>query len=440
MRTSSGRHAAGTQATRAWRPLLSSAARSAALNAVDAIARVIPSAAETWARRTDAPTEFNTASLAHGRAGAALFCAYYASAGHPVARESVAELYRAAQGSIASGGWSASLFGGRTGLAWVGTQFDPLPGKSTICEDAERFDGQLLIAVRDMDDDAEWDLTDGLVGIGVYGLARLPHELGRRLVELVLKRLSERARPQPGGVSWPTPRGRHSADPRLSAAAESFDLGMAHGVPGVIAFLASVSAAEVAIPAVAPLLEQSVPWLLQQRLAGNMISCYPAYVGPGLVSNPARCAWCYGDPGIAAAVYLAGRAMNHPEWMTAALQIARHAALRRAERDDVRDAGLCHGAAGLGHVFNRLHQATGDPLLRDAALYWFNRALSHRREGEGSAGFRAWSLERTLEGEWIDDPRFLTGIAGTGLALLAAATDVEPAWDQCLLLSGLGAD
>ena len=39
------------------------------------------------------------------------------------------------------------------------------------------------------------------------------------------------------------------------------------------------------------------------------------------------------------------------------------------------DAGLCHGAAGLGHVFNRLFQATGEQRLALAAREWFSVAL-----------------------------------------------------------------
>ncbi len=82
------------------------------------------------------------------------------------------------------------------------------------------------------------------------------------------------------------------------------------------------------------------------------------------------------------------------------------------------DAGLCHGAAGLLHVFNRLHQATGDGLLVDAARRWFEPALALP----------------------VPEDRFLEGRAGVDLALLAACTDVEPAWDRVLLLSGPGRD
>jgi lantibiotic biosynthesis protein len=38
---------------------------------------------------------------------------------------------------------------------------------------------------------------------------------------------------------------------------------------------------------------------------------------------------------------------------------------------------------------------------------------------------------------WRADPGFLTGSSGVGLALLAAATPVEPEWDR-ILLTDLG--
>jgi lantibiotic modifying enzyme len=100
------------------------------------------------------------------------------------------------------------------------------------------------------------------------------------------------------------------------------------------------------------------------------------------------------------------------------------------------DAGLCHGASGLALTFARLFRATGEERLRDAAVRWFERTLALRRPGNGIAGFRSWVPEEDgAEGwAWSDDASFLSGASGIGLALLAAATCVEPAWDSVLLL------
>jgi hypothetical protein len=118
--------------------------------------------------------------------------------------------------------------------------------------------------------------------------------------------------------------------------------------------------------------------------------------------------------------------------------IARRAAERPAEQSGVRDCGLCHGAAGVGHIFNRLFQATGEASLAAAARFWFERTLQMRRPKQGIAGFLALrpNPKRPNEKQWIGLPGILEGAAGIGLALLAATTPIEPKWDRMLMLSG----
>ena len=89
------------------------------------------------------------------------------------------------------------------------------------------------------------------------------------------------------------------------------------------------------------------------------------------------------------------------------------------------------GAAGLGHLFNRMFQATGEKCLAQAARFWFERTLRMRRPGRGVGGYEAWQLDDDGQVTWIADPGLLTGAAGIALALLATATPVEPAWTAC---------
>jgi hypothetical protein len=127
--------------------------------------------------------------------------------------------------------------------------------------------------------------------------------------------------------------------------------------------------------------------------------------------------------------------LREGSWLRLALEIARGAAVRPVDTCDVVDAGLCHGAAGLGHQFNRLFQATGDEHFREAAVYWLRRTLEFRRPGEGVGGFLARGPDRAGQEAWLAEPGLLTGAAGVGLALLSAATHVEPRWDRLLLCS-----
>jgi hypothetical protein len=128
-------------------------------------------------------------------------------------------------------------------------------------------------------------------------------------------------------------------------------------------------------------------------------------------------------------LFRAARAVEQPAWEDAAVDIVCATARRPARKCGVVDAALCHGAAGLGHIFNRFAQATGNEELERAAIDWLQR-----------------TLEMCAAPGWRRNTSLLTGSAGIGLALLAAASDLEPDWDQLLLLRltspepGSGAD
>ncbi len=100
------------------------------------------------------------------------------------------------------------------------------------------------------------------------------------------------------------------------------------------------------------------------------------------------------------------------------------------------DPGLCHGAAGVAHVFHRLFLTTREPRFADAARLWFARTLAMQGEHRGFAGFAAYEPDAQGKLGWAADPGFLMGAAGVTLALAAALADeADPGWDRVLLLS-----
>jgi hypothetical protein len=128
-------------------------------------------------------------------------------------------------------------------------------------------------------------------------------------------------------------------------------------------------------------------------------------------------------------------AFNREDWCDTAQDLALAAAGRPPAMSGVVDAGLCHGAAGLAHVFNRLFQASGEERLAAAARQWFRHVLEMPAHPDGIAGFAAWTHTDASGWHWHPDRGFLTGAAGIGLALMAAVGAQEPAWDRVLLLS-----
>jgi lantibiotic modifying enzyme len=418
-----------------WRALLEGNLRERALAVAEAIARRLREGvaagvgAEEWAAAEGTPNP----SLSGGAAGLAVLYAYLAGV-RPGQGDGTlaASLLRHAINAVAETPAEAALSSGLAGVGWAVAHlrgpFLPADGEDVN----DQIDETLAEHVARSPWPEDYDLIGGLVGLGVYALERLPRPVAVTCLERVIDRLAETAERRPEGVTWWTDPAWLPAETREKYPHGYYNTGLAHGVPGVIALLGCACAAGVAVDQARPLLDGAVRWLLSQSLPGG----FPGWVAPDVPPTPTRLAWCYGDPGVAVSLLWAARCVNEPAWEREALAIARRAAERPADRSGVVDAGLCHGAAGLGHLFNRLYQATGEAPFAEAARFWFEQTLTMRHPERGIAGYAAWmpSVAGNKDG-WVDEPGLLMGAAGIALALLAAATSGEPAWDRILLVS-----
>jgi hypothetical protein len=390
----------------AWCPLVEGQTAAHALAAVEAIARDLVS---------DPAAAAPGLSLYRGHAGLALFFAYLEQSLGDAQAGEIAQhhLDRAIAGLAEQPVPDASLYHGFAGVAWVA---EHLGAREASAEDEDpnvEIDAVLLSILRRGPWRGEFDLLGGLVGWGVYALERLPRPSAAAILPLVVARLAECAERGAHGISWRDPR-----DP-----AREPDPGMAHGSAAGIALLAR---------------------MLQEGVAGPEVPSLLAAIVDGVLNRPAGAegdgesdlAWCGGDAGLSVALLAAGRACGRDDWESAAGRLAAVAAERYPEDPEGFDLALCHGTAGLSHLFHRLFQATGDPALFAAARRWLERTLAWRRPGDGIGGYRCRSRQADGQFGWVSEPGFLGGAAGIGLALLAAATPLEPAWDRLLLLSG----
>ncbi|MCI0407178.1 MAG: lanthionine synthetase C family protein [Acidobacteria bacterium] len=328
------------------------------------------------------------------------------------------------------------LFEGFTGVAWAACHIDGTVVAVPDDDPNENIDEALKEYLSRTPWRGEFDLISGLVGIGVYALERLPRPSALECLEAVVERLQETSEVLPGGTAWRSSPDWLGPEYRDLHPHGVYDLGMAHGVAGVISLLAGACAVGVARDRARPLLDSAVAWLLAQELGEGSASRFSKWVVPGSRSEPSRLAWCYGDLGISAALLCAARLVGEPTWEREAVVTAGRAASRPADQAGVIDAGLCHGASGIAHIFNRFFHATGEERFLRGTSFWFRRVLEMKRPVGGVAGFSAWGgVDQSGDSIWRDDPGFLSGAAGIALALLAATTPIEPAWDRVLLLS-----
>jgi hypothetical protein len=331
---------------------------------------------------------------------------------------------------------SFQLYGGLAGAAWV---------LAHISDNAEEFlqeaDRTLTDALRE-----PWrgdhDLIVGLTGLGVYFVERLRAGAvtARPGIARVVEQLSVMADVLPDGAAWSSRQQPLPGSQLTSSPSGRYDVGVAHGAPGVIALLGAVAALrdpelEPTAAQARELCDRASRWLRAQRLPPHPWGRFPGWVTPEVQNlRPTRTAWCYGDPGIAAAMWTTAirTGADTTEWRELALE----AAGRPAELCIVQDAPLCHGAVGLAHLNNRFFQASGDERFREAARGWFERGLAMRRPGEGVGGFtRARGGPPGAELQLVHEavPDFLDGAIGIALALLAGLAREEPGWDRLML-------
>ena len=247
------------------------------------------------------------------------------------------------------------------------------------------------------------DLVNGLIGIGVYALARQKTGPNIKIGRLTIEKLTKEVK-------------AYRLNPSLSAHNSGlfYDYGLAHGVPGLIVFL--VHYGYLVVPDDTSSIVRALAYSLLYAEGCGGEARYSCRAGE---VTPSRLGWCYGDLSVAFALAVAGRHVNDPDLSEAAVRIIGHAATRSWGGSLVEDAGLCHGAIGIAHLFQRSYVMTSSLPAKMAAKWWLSRF------------FESYAQDPTA---WFRGPGFLEGTAGGGLAVISSLVPSNPRWDSAILL------
>lgn len=351
----------------------------------------------------------------------ALLRSYLAADGAvPDDDDTTSEAIAGAVDRLARGSASPALYGGASRVGWTVAHLADGEDADAVCS---ALDAVLLRRLREWEGD--YDLISGVTGVGVYALER--GEAGAPLVSAIVDELERVDARTPRWLTPPTLLPPHQRE----VAPEGYvNLGLAHGIPGSIAVLARFVERGLEAERSRALLDRAIAYVLElapPRAHGRFRAWLPEEAHPS-----ARLAWCYNDLGVAAALLVAHAYAGHAEAGAAGREVARDCAARSIDDAMIFDAHVCHGAGGIGHLFNRMAQATGDAVLREAASRWIDHTIAMRTT-EPIAGFPS---SHPKDGKRIMQPdaSMLTGAAGVGLVLHAASSEVEPSWDRLLMV------
>ncbi|MDE2351549.1 MAG: lanthionine synthetase C family protein [Alphaproteobacteria bacterium] len=349
-------------------------------------------------------------------------------------------------------------FGGLAGLSLVvdllsrgGTRYRRLQGEidTALAKSARDAGEQLHSNVHDLSVH-QFDAISGLAGTAACMLARQDTDELANALAPVIEALCAVASVD-GLPAWYTPPERiANPDMRAEFAEGNLNCGLAHGIPGPLAALALAYKAGMHNNG---LVEERIrgvaDWLLAHRVDDAWGTNWPAAIPVATVGgarrailpqevhahfgkplHPTHAAWCYGSPGVARALWLAGDALDEPRYRDAALEAVRAICARPWQARQISSPTFCHGVSGLAHIVLRFAQDTDLPWLWEASRAMLDMLLE-LYEPDSVLGFRA----HEPEGRRIDRPGFLDGAPGVAAALLAFATDRAPCWDRVFLLS-----
>jgi hypothetical protein len=275
----------------------------------------------------------------------------------------------------------------------------------------------------------EFDLVRGLTGLGAYLLRRDPHS---HLVRQVLTYLVQLTEPVPAdddaGTAVPgwwisdVPPGRPVDVFRGGHA----DLGMAHGITGPLALLALAMRSGITVQGQAAAIDRICRWLEAWCHAGPAGPWWPKRVtlaelraGRSSRSGPARPSWCYGTPGIARALQLAGCATGDRTRQLHAEDALAGCLSDPGQLAQFTDLALCHGWAGL------------------IATTWYAAADALSPQvGMGLPRLLDTLLDLVAAGDSpsLELPGLIEGSAGIALTLHTMATGTSGGWETSLLI------
>jgi lantibiotic modifying enzyme len=385
-------------------------------------------------------------SLAEGDAGLAVMSGYldqcfpaegWDTTGHD-------QLAAAARAVEQKGCPSLGLFGGLSGLAYAaltlsrnGTRYrrlltridhSLLPQMHTLACESRAHRTGMAVSI--------FDLISGLTGIGAYLLGRGEQTRDFDAPAAVIRALMAITAGESSLPRWYTPPGLN-ADPAQVRHQPygSLNCGLAHGIPGPLSLMALALSAGLTIKGLDERVAQLANWLIAQRLENNWGITWPSMItlnsdGRSSSAIPSRTAWCYGSPGVARSLWLAGMALGNKNLCDTAIEAM--ACVYRTPHTErgVDSPTLCHGLAGLLQITLRFAHDTNDVLFTEAAKQLVEEILS-AFEPDTIVGMR----DIEPDGRRVERAGLLTGASGVALTLLAAATDIEPTWDRAFLLS-----
>jgi hypothetical protein len=214
---------------------------------------------------------------------------------------------------------------------------------------------------------SEWDLISGITGVGAYLMAS-GHKRIAPAFETLLRTLiclfASRDDPPP----WHTPPNYLSGKRmRSSHPGGNLNCGLAHGAPCPLSLLSLAMLNGYNTDGIREAIDSTATWIIRNRSDDKWGINWPSVVPLPSKENdrsdenrpiPSRSGWCYGAPGVARSLWLAGRALNRKKYRDVAVAAMEAVSRRPISVRHIDSPTFCHGVAGLLQIVLRFAHDT----------------------------------------------------------------------------------
>lgn len=294
---------------------------------------------------------------------------------------------------------------------------------------------------------SHYELIQGVAGIGICGLIKLSNPILFTFVEEVIQLLIGITKPIKIEGKWVpgwivSSHFQFLEEKRRHYPNGTFNLGLSHGITGVLAFLSVAILRGVNVEGQKEAIETIALWLQERRRICNGLSFWETLIPFEDVdkvtedaSFTGRDAWCYGTPGVSRSLYLAGKALKNKKMEHFSIQSFQSIFGRTPQQWHLPGPTICHGIAGLLLITSQMAKDTQDAELVKQEKSLKNKLLEYLNP-EYPFGFRDY--EPTHSGGYveIDKVSLLEGAPGVLLTLLSLEN--ETTWWHAPFLVGAG--
>ncbi|MBB86815.1 MAG: hypothetical protein CMP06_05870 [Xanthomonadales bacterium] len=259
---------------------------------------------------------------------------------------------------------------------------------------------------------SEYDVISGLAGIGLWACTLDDKENGSKIADKILKALDEtKCDLLHARVAWETPVRREIVSGKKQREAkDDYNLGLAHGVPGVLLFIS---------------LAFGKGLFSDKKLAKDLIDGIVHFLadqmndegekGIGIFGHStynrdiSRMAWCYGDPGVAVAISVAHEYLPSDITKNIVLRLTESISNRTFMESGCIDGGICHGTTGVLMIVKWLRMLHESLISLKCVATWAEYLNLHESHTWYKPSRLIWELS---VGDWVSTPGYLNGVDG----------------------------